>query len=381
MNNYLNQNFSREARYRAVFISFWNHVNADAYILGNGTADSELLWQCRTNTSEVLNVMEDADTAICFIPLDGQLYMARNLLDSHFEPYATVVMVLDPGAIFQPLYEIQRISDKRICLDQSVFSLSDQGALVALAEESAGARDICCETEVDGHSLAFMAKLVAYNPWEETPGLHWSVVAVALMGLPLLIVVIALFYHHITRPMETLAQANLLVQSGERGYEIRENPPNSEFSKLYAHFNAMSTELKNQFERSYLEQQASQQAQIKALQSQINPHFLNNTLEIINWEARMEGNDRVSAMIEALSTMLGAALDRDGRTQIPLKEELGYVDAYLYIIRERLGDGFHVYEQIDQSVLSGGLLPGKYPYRHRRGDRCHVRGWGSGIPH
>lgn len=211
--------------------------------------------------------------------------------------------------------------------------------------------------------------------------MHWSVVAVALMGLPLLIVVIALFYHHITRPMETLAQANLLVQSGERGYEIRENPPNSEFSKLYAHFNAMSTELKNQFERSYLEQQASQQAQIKALQSQINPHFLNNTLEIINWEARMEGNDRVSAMIEALSTMLGAALDRDGRTQIPLKEELGYVDAYLYIIRERLGDGFHVYEQIDQSVLSGGLLPGKYPYRHRRGDRCHVRGWGSGIPH
>ena len=125
MNNYLNQNFSREARYRAVFISFWNHVNADAYILGNGTADSELLWQCRANTSEVLNVMEDADTAICFIPLDGQLYMACNLLDSHFEPYATVVMVLDPGAIFQPLYEIQRISDKRICLDQSVFSLSD----------------------------------------------------------------------------------------------------------------------------------------------------------------------------------------------------------------------------------------------------------------
>ena len=89
---------------------------------------------------------------------------------------------------------------------------------------------------------------------------------------------------------------------------------------------------------------AAQRAQIKALQSQINPHFLNNTLEIINWEARIEGNDRVSAMIEALSTMLNAALDRDGRTQIPLKEELGYVEAYLYIIRERLGEGFHVYQ-------------------------------------
>ena len=36
-------------------------------------------------------------------------------------------------------------------------------------------------------------------------------------------------------------------------------------------------------------------------------------------------------MIEALSTMLDAALDRDGRSQIPLKQELVYVDAYLYI--------------------------------------------------
>ena len=44
-------------------------------------------------------------------------------------------------------------------------------------------------------------------------------------------------------------------------------------------------------------------------------------------------------------------LDRDGRTQIALREELGYVDAYLYIIRERLGEGFHVHKEIDESLL------------------------------
>ena len=51
----------------------------------------------------------------------------------------------------------------------------------------------------------------------------------------------------------------------------------------------MSDKLKNQFEQIYLEELALQDANIMALQSQINPHFLNNTLEIINWEARMEG--------------------------------------------------------------------------------------------
>ena len=49
--------------------------------------------------------------------------------------------------------------------------------------------------------------------------------------------------------------------------------------------------------------------------------------------------------------MLNAALSRDGRTQIALKEELGYVEAYLYIIRERLGQGFQVHKQIDSSLL------------------------------
>ena len=56
-------------------------------------------------------------------------------------------------------------------------------------------------------------------------------------------------------------------------------------------------------------------------------------------------------MIEALSVMLNAALDRDGRGQIPLREELSYVDAYLYIIRERLGERLVIEREIDETML------------------------------
>ena len=77
--------------------------------------------------------------------------------------------------------------------------------------------------------------------------------------------------------------------------------------------------MKHQFEQAVEEQQALQQAKIKALQSQINPHFLNNTLEVINWEARIAGNDRISEMIEALATMLNATLNRDEQSRIPLR--------------------------------------------------------------
>lgn len=61
-------------------------------------------------------------------------------------------------------------------------------------------------------------------------------------------------------------------------------------------------------------------------------------------------------MIEALSTMLTAALDRDGRAQIPLSEELGYVDAYLYIIRERLGGNLRVTKEIPDE-MAAQLIP------------------------
>ena len=349
INDYLNQNYSRGENYKAVFISFWDkNVDVDAYQLSSGTAGYDLLQACRDSEVQILERMANADTDICFLLLEGNLYMARNLLDSHFEPYASVVMVLEPSTVFQSLYSIPRIHDIRLTVDDILFYLDEQNALV-LAESGQG--DIRYEADVDGHRFSFTAELEEYDLWGENPWLSWAACAVALMVLPMLIVVIALFQHHLSRPIETLAKANLRVQSGQRGYQIDQKPPNAEFEKLYSHFNAMSAEMKCQFDRSYQEQQAAQRAQIKALQSQINPHFLNNTLEIINWEARLEGNDRVSAMIEALSTMLNAALDRDGRTQITLKEELGYVEAYLYIIRERLGGGLHVYQEIDQTLL------------------------------
>ena len=354
ISDYLSLSFSRAESYKAVFISFWDKtVDVDVYLLSSGTAGYEFLQACRDCEPFVLQRMADADTDICFLLLEGNLYMARNLLDSHFEPYASVVMVLEPSVVFQPLHSVPRIHDLRLEIDDTVFCMDEGNSLVPA---QSGQEDIRYEAEADGHRFAFTAELEKYDLWGENPWLSRAACAVALMVLPLLVVVIALFRHHVSQPMQTLVSANLLVQSGQRGYQIDRRPPNREFEKLYSHFNAMSAELKCQFDRSYQEQQAAQRAQIKALQSQINPHFLNNTLEIINWEARIAENDRVSAMIEALSTMLGAALDRDGRTQITLKEELGYVEAYLYIIRERLGEGFRVHQQIDQSLLER-LIP------------------------
>lgn len=353
VNDYLGHNFSREKQYKAVFVGFWDKAaDADAYLLSSGTTGAELLQQCRNNTSFILETMERADTDIRFLFLDGELYMARNLLDSSFQPYASVVMLMDMDILFRPLQGITRIEKGILQLDQCSLVMGAEGAFSAAELSPPEEAQLFVSEKADGHTVSFRADMVPYDLWAENPRVYYAIAGVVLMLIPLLGITISVFNRHVSWPMETLAKANSLVETGKRGYVIDQKPPNAEFAKLYDHFNAMSTELQHQFEQSYLEQQATQKAQIKALQSQINPHFLNNTLEIINWEARFAENDRVCAMIEALSTMLDAALDRDGRTQIQLKEELGYVDAYLYIIRERLGEKFLVHKQIDERLLS-----------------------------
>ena len=343
-NDYLTQNFSRASEYRAAFIRYWGDADhASAYVLCRGTTGHGLLVQCQQDAEKIMVDMQNVDTGMRFYRLDGRFYLVRNLLDTGFKPYATVGILLEPDVIFGSVDVINRAARLTLQVDDCMF---------VFADAAAGSREteICYTADVEGHNVVFSAIPAEYNIWQDTPWLRWAVVCVALLVFPLLLIVIWLFHRHISAPMETLAAAYAQIQAGQRGFQIAAKAPNIEFQKQYAIFNDMSAELKNQFERSYQEQRATQKAQIKALQSQINPHFLNNTLEIINWEARLADNDRVCAMIEALSTMLQATLDRDGRTQIPLAEELGYVDAYLYIIRERLGDGFTVEREIEPGI-------------------------------
>ena len=349
VNDYLRDNFSRSERYRVVFLLFWDEQINDVYAFGAGESGSALIQDCRAAAPLILETMRGEDTQTCFLLIDGQLYLARNLLDSHFDAYASIIMMLKPGSLLAPLSSLGDPAEIQLRLDELCFGDSGRDSLELRGERDGG---YLYEMEVDGHAVCLRVEEKEYNAWKENPSLGWAAAGAALLVFPLLLVLWLVWRKHVGKPVETLVEANLKVQSGERGYAITEPAPNVEFDTLFEHFNDMSEEMKEQFERSWLEQQASQRAQIKALQSQINPHFLNNTLEVINWEARIAGNDRVGAMIEALSTMLGAALDRDGRTQISLREELGYMDAYLYIIRERLGEGFRVHKEIDESLLS-----------------------------
>ena len=347
---YFTQSYSREESFKAAFLTFNDHPDKLYYYADSFRANGyQRAQHFRTEVQpEVSELLETVDTGIYFMENEGELYMTRNLLDNAFQPYAQLTLLCDMDTVFQPFSTLTADSQVDVTLDDVTFRLSEQTDAAGTDEH-----EILTDYALDfgGHTLSVTVTARELGLWGAMPGLRWAVVLVLLLGAPLLGGMVLLFYRFVTQPVETLVDAAGRVEGGQRGYLIETTARSAEFQKLYSHFNSMSLELQRQFERLYREQQALQEARIKALQSQINPHFLNNTLEVISWEARLAENDRVCAMTEALATMLDAALDRDGRGMASLKQELGYVDAYLYIIGQRLGPKLTVAKEVDDSLL------------------------------
>ena len=347
--DYLNTNFTRDERVLAVFLSFWNDdIGPYAASRGDLGYSAQRVYREEVE-ADLLDKVKDLDTGILLLEYGGELYVARNLVDSHFRPYASVVLLCDDSVLFQSVDAVQQISSARLILDRKL--LYGEDGLLQPAENREVSSDHVYEKEISGHTVCIEASLAPFHFWRDIPQIQTTALFVLLLVFPLLAVMLYLFRRQVTKPVEILVDASNHLQAGERGYKIETTADSREFYRLFEHFNEMSAELKNQFDRSVQEQQALQQAQVKALQLQINPHFLNNTLEIINWEARLANDTRASSMLEALSVMMNGTLGRDGRSRIPLREELTYVDAYLYIIRERLGERLTITREIDENML------------------------------
>lgn len=125
-------------------------------------------------------------------------------------------------------------------------------------------------------------------------------------------------------------------------------------------------------------------AQLQALQSQINPHFMYNTLETIKWVVMdlEENDDQASSMIEMLADVIRYSLDME-HYLVKLEEEIRYTKSYINILRIRYGDRFKVYWNVEaedrnthvlklclQPLIENAIIHGIVPKRRETGTIC-----------
>lgn len=163
------------------------------------------------------------------------------------------------------------------------------------------------------------------------------------------IVIAILMSNTLTEPISLLKSKMKLAESGDFDTQIKVKSKD-EIGELSLSFNKMLARIKQLIQRVYQTEIASKEAEISALQAQINPHFLYNTLQIMDIMAEEKGADEISGACQALAKIFRYSISK-GKEMVSLEEELIHVKNYVFIQHLRLGEKLSVEYHIPESLL------------------------------
>lgn len=175
----------------------------------------------------------------------------------------------------------------------------------------------------------------------------WVVVAGILMFLFYLFS--RFFLRSIIGPVHTMVEGLQELEAGNLDTHI-EPAGHTEIRNMIHSFNRMVRQLKVSIAENEQVQKKKHEAEVRALQSQINPHFLVNTLNSIRFMAQVSRFEGIRKMAEALIKILSCSF-RGNISFYTVKEELEVLDSYLYLMKIRYSNGFEVAYQIDEGCL------------------------------
>ena len=169
-----------------------------------------------------------------------------------------------------------------------------------------------------------------------------SILLLAVIGIS------SIISREITKPIRSLRDSMRKVQNGQFDTHVEVITEN-EIGSLGRSFNLMTSEIQALMEQNVYEQKQKRKSELKALQAQINPHFLYNTLDSIIWMSEAGENDEVVEMTSALARLLRQSISND-KEEVELEKEIEYVKNYLTIQKMRYKDKLEFFIYVDPRV-------------------------------
>lgn len=155
-------------------------------------------------------------------------------------------------------------------------------------------------------------------------------------------------------PLKDLRETMLEIASGTQNLRAKEAGA-YELREVTRQFNAMLDQIDQLMADVRRQEEATRQYELQALSSQINPHFLYNTLDTIIWMAEFQDSQRVVQVTKSLATYFRLALNQ-GKDLISLSDEINHVRQYLFIQKQRYGDKLE-YEIAEDPAFGNLVLP------------------------
>ena len=182
--------------------------------------------------------------------------------------------------------------------------------------------------------------------------LMWTLLGASALSLLACLCLVWFSLKRWIAPLKDLRETMLEIASGTQNLRAKEAGA-YELREVTRQFNAMLDQIDQLMADVRRQEEATRQYELQALSSQINPHFLYNTLDTIIWMAEFQDSQRVVQVTKSLATYFRLALNQ-GKDLISLSDEINHIRQYLFIQKQRYGDKLEY--EIDEDPAFGNLV-------------------------
>ena len=309
------------------------------------------------------------------VPYDNYLFAVKPLMDTSTDHmYGYVAVIMDEQNIYRKIkpYISDGIHISLISSDGTVLSSSNKELisqreipLLSIATNTSLQHDGVWSDEDDKQTYIsyFLPQYNAYLIEEIdqlTAFASLYTISDEILKVVLFILIVSMLFVYsislrITRPLNKLVKTMKASTGDNLKYHPLQEDGSYETKILTKAYNRFITEIDQYTDKLVYEQQERRKADLNALQMQINPHFLYNTLSSIKYLAKMNRTDQVDETINSLISMLQSTL---GSTEdrVTIEQEMETLKHYVYINQIRYGDQIGVHYEIEESC-SELLIP------------------------
>jgi len=294
----------------------------------------------------------------------------RSIPDLELANLGTMIIRMNPEKLFDN-FPNQRLSNE---YDSNFAILSENGVLYQRNDQLGSNELILKMNKKTGYFIDDIQGdkyLVAYitsqhTGWKFASILPYSsilknimvvrtILILVYIGIFVLVMYLGfLFSKSITRPFKRLANEMKMVEEGEfekiAQADMNMTKQGDEIAQLEYDFHLMVDKINTLIKDNYLKQIAVKESEFKALQAQINPHFLYNTLGSVKWIASMQQANKIVEMTDALIEMLFYAA-RSEDALVTGRQELDNLRNYMIIQKVRYYNRIRLEIQADEDTL------------------------------
>lgn len=276
----------------------------------------------------------------------GVLYVSVDY-DSVFQPFYTETMFDNYGLVIEDEYGNTIFTKNTFADDKAAYELNIDQFKALREMENSGYQFIDRTSNATGWNIC------VYKPDRLIISSVQPILIIA--GVAILVSMFAgitcihIISEFITKRIKKLQKTMKATETGNLGMVI-ENDSADEIGDLINGYNSMSKRLDETVNEVYQSKIKEKEYEMRALQAQINPHFLYNSLSMINWKALEADQEDISHITLALSTFYRTALNK-GKNILLVKDEIANIKSYLDIQLAMHDNSFDVVYDIDDSIL------------------------------